>query len=82
MRGATRVALTKLEARLTAGLLFAEFVWDIRMSARFGGRPFAILVAAIAGGAHFSEFRDDLEGRTANRSWLDPGLHRSGSSSH
>jgi hypothetical protein len=32
------------------GFFLAEFVWDIQMSARFGGRPFAILVAAIAAG--------------------------------
>jgi hypothetical protein len=27
------------------GFFLAKFVWDIQMSARFGGRPFAILVA-------------------------------------
>src|SRR5262245_18105729 len=40
------------------------------------------MFAVIPGGGELREFRDDREGRTANRSRLDPGLHRPRSSGH
>ena len=51
--------------------------------ARFGGRPAAMLVTAIAGEVlGKGSFRDDLKGRATNRSRADPGLYRPRSSSH